>query len=71
MTTFGEILDLLDVNRESEEIVCIMDKNGKTEMRGMACSDLWKPHEQRIVKSIQADDYCELNVWLDDPEIAY
>ena len=65
--TLGEILDLIDANRESEEKVCVVNANGQNEMCGMVCSDLWMPHEKRIVNSIEADAD-NLLVWLEDQE---
>lgn len=63
--TLGDILGLMDSNRESEEMVCVVNANGQKEMCGMVCSNLWEPHEKKTVNSIEAD--CDnLLVWLDD-----
>ena len=63
MTTLGEILDLLDANRESEEMVEIMDHNGQVQCRAMVCSVVWNGIEDRIVENIAANNDC-LRVWL-------
>lgn len=66
MVTLGQLLDLIDNSRESEEIINIMDGcNGKVEVKAMVKSSLLKAFEDRTVNSIQASNY-ELNVWLDD-----
>ena len=63
--TIGQLLDLIDSNRESEEIVYIMDNNGKVQCKAMVCSEIWDGIEDRTVNSIQAEDDV-LKVWLDD-----
>ena len=68
MITLGELLDLIDNNRESEEIVNIMDGcNGQVEIKGMVKSKLWNSLESIHVNSIQASGD-ELNVWLEKEE---
>ena len=66
MTTLGELLDLIDRNRERDEIVAIME-GPKMMMRGYTKSALWKPHEERIVSDIRARDNV-LQVWLKEGE---
>ena len=63
--TLGQILDLLDNNRESEEIVEIIDHNGEVQCRAMVCSVVWQGIEDKTVNSMQADGNC-LQIWLDD-----
>ena len=63
--TVGQLLDLIDNNRESEEIVHIMNNNGKVQCKAMVCSEIWDEIEDRTVNSIQAEDDV-LKVWLDD-----
>lgn len=63
--TLGQLLDLIDNNRESEEIVALMDKNGQVQCRAMVCSVIWNGIEDRTVNSIQSYSDC-LQVWLDD-----
>ena len=62
MTTLGELLNLIDMDRDSDEIVEIMD-GPKATMRGLTRSALWEPHEERIVNNIRARDDV-LRVWL-------
>ena len=62
MTTLGELLNLIDMDRDSDEIVEIMD-GSKVTMRGLTRSALWAPHEKRIVSDIRARDDV-LQVWL-------
>lgn len=64
MTTLGELLNLIDRDRDSDEIVEIMD-NSEAVMRGLVRSTLWKPHEERGVNSIQARNNV-LQIWLED-----
>lgn len=63
--TLGQLLDLIDNNRESEEMVEIMNHNGEVQCRAMVCSVIWDGIEDRTVNSIQADGNC-LQVWLND-----
>ena len=63
--TVGQLLDLIDNNRESEELVAIMDNNGGIQCKAMVCSVIWSGIEDRTVNSIQADGEL-LKVWLDD-----
>ena len=63
--TVGQLLDLIDHNRDSEEIVHIMDNNGKVQCKAMVCSEIWDGIEDRTVNSIQAEDDV-LKIWLDD-----
>ena len=63
--TVGQLLDLMDKNRESEEVVNIMDHNGNVQCKAMVCSEIWDGLEDRTVNSIQAEDDA-INIWLDD-----
>lgn len=63
--TLGQILDLLDNNRESEEMVEIMDCNGQAQCRAMVCSVVWQGIEDKTVNSMQADGN-SLQIWLND-----
>ena len=67
--TLGQLLDLIDNNRESEELVAIMDNNGQIQCRAMVCSVIWTGIENRTVNSIQADGEL-LKVWLDNCEVS-
>ena len=66
MTTLGELLNLIDRDRDCNEIVEIMD-GSKATMRGITRSALWGPHEERIVSDILARDDV-LQVWLKEEE---
>ena len=63
--TLGQILDLIDNNRESEENVEIMDKSGEVQCRAMVCSVVWAGIEDKTVNSMQAAGNC-LQIWLND-----
>ena len=63
--TVGQLLDLIDNNRESEEIVHIMNDNGGVQCKAMVCSEIWDGLEDRTVNSIQAEGDV-LKIWLDD-----
>lgn len=63
--TVGQLLDLIDNSRESEEIVHIMGDCGKVQCTAMVCSKFfWDGIENRTVNSIQAKDDV-LEIWLD------
>lgn len=61
--TMGQLLDLIDNSRESEEMVCLM-RDGQVQAKAMVCSEIWLALEERPVNSIQAEDNM-LKVWLD------
>lgn len=63
--TLGQILDLIDNSRESEEIVEIGDHNGGVQCKAMVCSVVWSGIEDRTVNSMQAcgDNF---RIWLND-----
>lgn len=63
--TVGQLLDLMDKNRESEEVVNIMDHNGNVQCKAMVCSEIWDGLEDRTVNSIQVEGDA-LVIWLDD-----
>ena len=63
--TVGQLLDLIDNSRESDEIVCVMGNNGKVQCRAMVCSEIWSGLEDRTVNSIEVQDRA-LGIWLDD-----
>ena len=63
--TLGQILDLLDKNRDSEEMVEIMNCTGQVQCRAMVCSVTWQGIEDKTVNSMQANrNY--LQIWLND-----
>lgn len=63
--TVGQLLDLIDNDRESEEIIHIMDDNGKVQCKAMVCSEIWDGLEDRTVNGIQAEGDV-IKIWLDD-----
>ena len=64
--TVGQLLDLIDSERESGEFVHIMGNNGNVQCTAMVCSNFfWDGIENRMVNSIQAEDDV-LKIWLDD-----
>lgn len=65
--TVGNILDLIDSNRDSEEYVRVMDNNGQVESRAMIKSDMWESIEHRLINSMGAEDD-EIVLWLEDEE---
>ena len=64
MTTLGELLNLIDPERDSGEIVEIM-VGCEAMMRGLTRSALWEPFEERIVSDILARGNI-LQVWLEE-----
>lgn len=67
MITVGQILDLIDCNRESEDFVDIMNGNSVTEVHAMVCSDIWKSVENRVVDCIGAEKGT-IVIWLKSEE---
>lgn len=65
MILLGDLLDLIDQERESEEEVAIMNHNGEYDMRAKVCWDGWEGIEDRMVNSIHASEGTIL-VWLED-----
>lgn len=63
--TVGDILNLIDSNRDSEEYVGIMNHNGNIECRAMVCSDIWDGIENRLINSMGAER-SEIVIWLED-----
>lgn len=63
--TVGQLLDLMDNSRESEEVINIMDHNGNVQCKAMVCSEIWDGLEDRTVNSIQVEGDA-LVIWLDD-----
>lgn len=65
--TLGQILDLMDNNRESESLVKLMDKDGNVEACAKVCSIVWNGLENRIVNSLQAN--CDnIEIWLESED---
>ena len=66
--TLGQILDLIDKDRTSEEFVKLMNgDDGEAEACAKVCSCIWKGIEHRKVNSLQANmDHIE--IWLEREE---
>lgn len=65
--TFGQILDLMDDNRESDTIVKLMDKDGNAEAYAKVCSIVWNGLENRIVNSLNVN--CDdIEIWLESED---
>ena len=58
-----DLLDAIDNQRDSEEIVVIM-QDSKEAARIMVCCDVWDSIEDREINSIMAED-STIKVWLD------
>lgn len=67
MITVGQLLDLIDCNRESEDFVDIMNDDSKVEVHAMVCSDIWKSIENRQVDCIGAEKGV-IVIWLKSEE---
>lgn len=63
--TLGQILDLIDNNRESEEMVDIMNHDAQVQCRAMVCSVVWQGIEDKTVNSMMARDD-RFQIWLND-----
>ena len=63
----SDFIDLIDNNRESEELIDILNHNGDIETRAMVCSEIWDLLGERTVNSIQAKNSV-IQIWLDDPK---
>lgn len=64
--TIGELADVIDINRESEEKLNIMNHNGEVEASIRICSKVLEWIEDRVINSLQAVDDGVINVWLED-----
>lgn len=64
--TFGDILDLMDASRESDERIIL--HVGFDFTNGRVCSPLWKPFERLAVESIGVGYGSSLEVWTHDPK---
>lgn len=66
--TFGELLDLHDPHRDSNELIHVMDENGEPVMSGPVRSPYWEPFENWQVTAIEAAAPRHMNVWLKNCE---
>lgn len=65
--TLGDVLDLIDSDRESDDIVTLMDCNGEASLTGLTKSKYWEPYEEKQVDGITAKEDV-LQVWLKEEE---
>jgi hypothetical protein len=63
--TVGQLLDLIDNTRESEDIIRVMDGYGGVEASIKICSSVWKGIEDKEVNSIRINGN-SLEIWLED-----
>ena len=68
MVTLGQILDLIDATRDSDEVVIIKGDGVRRLMEAPVRSPMWAPFEGRYVSSIAAHGADVLYVWLEDEE---
>lgn len=68
MITFGELLDLHDPHRDSNEFIHVMGEDNDPVMTGPVCSPYWEPFEDRLVAAIEAAAPRHMNVWLKEEE---
>lgn len=64
MITFGELLDLHDPRRDSNEIIRLMGGDNEPVMTGPVSSPYWNMLEDRLVVTIEAAAPRCMNVWL-------
>lgn len=62
--TLGDILDLHDPHRNSNEIIQLMGGDGEPAMSGPVSSPYWEPFESWQVAAIEAAAPRRMNVWL-------
>lgn len=60
--TFGELLDLHDPHRDSNELIHVMDENDESVMSGSVRSPYWEPFENWQVTAIEAAAPRHMNV---------
>lgn len=66
--TFGQLLDLIDKNRDDEECTIKLMKEGAPICSGITCWEGWSFLENRIVESIMAEDTDCFLIWLEENE---
>lgn len=66
--TFGELLDLHDPHRDSNELIHVMNENGESVMSDPVRSSYWEPFENWQVTAIEAAASRHMNVWLKNRE---
>lgn len=66
--TLGQLLDLIDKPRESENDTIKIMQEGACVCSGKTCWDGWKYFEDRIITLLIAVDTDTFAVWFEDPE---
>ena len=66
--TLGQLLDLIDKSRSSDDECIKIVKEGKCLCTGLVCWDGWKYLEDRVVEFLEAEDTDVYTVWLKDSE---
>lgn len=64
--TLGQLLDLIDKSRDSEDETIKIMKEGTCLCSGLLCWDGWKFLEDRVVESIMAEKQDCFLIWLED-----
>ena len=64
--TFGQLLDLIDKQRNDDECIIKLMKEGACLCSGVACWEGWKFLENRTVESIMAEDTDCFLIWLEE-----
>lgn len=62
--TLGQLLNLIDNQRQSEELIVLMNDDGQEECKAMQSSRVWDALEAEEVNSIEARGD-KLIVWLE------
>lgn len=63
--TFGELLDLIDSEREGDDAIELMGHNGEVDIAGRVSSAYFVAFEDRIVNGFGAHNNA-VQVWLED-----
>ena len=63
--TLGQLLDLIDKDRKSDELISLRE-DGTTVCTAMVCWSGWKALENRAADAIEAKNNNNLWVWLKD-----
>ena len=63
--TFGQLLDLIDKQRNDDECTIKIMKEGACLCSGITCWEGWKFLEDKIVESIMAEDTDCFLIWLE------
>jgi len=66
--TLGQLLDLIDKSRDSENETIKIMKEGVCLCSGLVCWEGWRFLENRIVESIMAEKHDCFLIWLEDKD---